>query len=197
MRARTGTIRSNCSTLLVNVGLRSGPRKIDQRPFNVFLTPHNSARPYQLRVSYRQLSYRQRRSGKRTGLSRAGWVVNELVRWETDTGSVVVEMDRSQPGFQSVTRKPGEIIVDVKKNFEDALKNVRDAAVSALDVFRDEVLNPDQVEIEFGVKLSVAAGAVIASTAAEGHLTVKLSWSRETAPTPAENTPTPTGTVPQ
>ena len=33
-------------------------------------------------------------------------------------------------------------------------------------------------EIEFGVKLNAAAGAVIAKTSAEGHLTVKLTWSR-------------------
>ena len=37
--------------------------------------------------------------------------------------------------------------------------------------------NSRQVEIEFGVKLSAEAGALIARTAADAHLTVKLTWS--------------------
>lgn len=105
-------------------------------------------------------------------------MANELVRWETDAGSVVVEVDSREPGFQSITRKPGEAIYDVHAKFEDALESVRAAAVSALKKFGDEVLAPDQVEIEFGIKLNVEAGAVIAKTSGEGHLTVKLAWSR-------------------
>jgi Trypsin-co-occurring domain 1 len=104
--------------------------------------------------------------------------VDELLRWKTDEGPVVVEIDASQPGFQSVSRNPGEIIHDVQGRFDDALESVRNAAVSALKKFRDESLNPDKVDIEFGIKFNAEAGAVIAKTSAEGHLIVKLSWSR-------------------
>ena len=104
--------------------------------------------------------------------------MNELVRWQTDDGGIVVEIDSSEPGFQSISRKPGEAIYDVQGRFDDALESVRDAAVSALKKFRDEILHPDSVEIEFGFKLNAEAGAVIAKTSAEGHLTIKLAWSR-------------------
>jgi hypothetical protein len=109
-----------------------------------------------------------------------GWGngVNELVRWKTADGAVIVEIDSREPGFQSISRSPGQIILDVKGSFDDALENVRNAAVSALKTFRDEVLDPDAVEIEFGVKFNAEAGAVIAKTSAEGHLLVKLSWSQ-------------------
>ena len=40
-----------------------------------------------------------------------------------------------------------------------------------------QTLSPDRIELEFGVKLAGAAGAIIAKTAAEGHFTVKLSWA--------------------
>ncbi|MFC9610962.1 CU044_2847 family protein [Streptomyces sp. NPDC056938] len=53
----------------------------------------------------------------------------------------------------------------------------RSAAESALRVFREGPLKPDGVEIEFGVKMSAEAGALIAKGTAEGHLVVKLSWS--------------------
>lgn len=46
-------------------------------------------------------------------------------------------------------------------------------------MFRDGSLRPDSVEIEFGVKLTAEAGALIAKSSVEGHLVVKLSWSPE------------------
>jgi hypothetical protein len=115
---------------------------------------------------------------------RSGWCpeagvdVSELVRWQTDDGGIVVEIDAREPGFQSVARGPGQIIHDAQGRFDDALESVRDGAVSALKKFRDEVLDPDGVEIQFGVRFNAEAGAVLAKTSAEGHLSVKLTWSR-------------------
>nr|WP_254552879.1 CU044_2847 family protein [Kitasatospora sp. MMS16-BH015] len=63
------------------------------------------------------------------------------------------------------------------ESFEQALDGARAAAESALAVFRGGVLAPDEVEIEFGVKLSAEAGALIARTAADAHLTVRLTWA--------------------
>lgn len=103
--------------------------------------------------------------------------MSELLRWETDGGTVVVEVDSRDPGFSPASRKPGQEIIDVRERFEGALDKVRSAAVSALRTFRDESLDPDEVSLEFGVKLNASAGAVIAKTAAEGHLMVRLVWS--------------------
>jgi hypothetical protein len=104
--------------------------------------------------------------------------LNELARWQGDDGGVIVEVDSSEAGFSSVSRRPGETIIDVQARFDDALDGVRDAVTSAFKKFRDEIHDVDGVEIEFGVKLNVEAGAVIARTSAEGHMVVKLSWSR-------------------
>jgi hypothetical protein len=106
-----------------------------------------------------------------------GAVVNELVRWQTEHGTVVVEIDDREPGFRSVARGNG-IVHDAAERFEDAFQNVRDAAESAMAALRGGKLNPDAVELEFGVKLNAAAGAVIAKTSVEGHLKVKLTWGR-------------------
>jgi hypothetical protein len=105
--------------------------------------------------------------------------VTELLRWQTDHGAVVVEVDERDAGFESIKRSPGQVINDVNQKFEDVLANVRDAAVPALKSFRDEALRPDEVEIEFGIKLNATAGAVIAKSSIEGHLVVKLKWTRE------------------
>ncbi len=99
----------------------------------------------------------------------------ELLRWRTDQGPVLVEIAPERPALRS----PDGVVRDAADTFEDALAGVRAAAVSALATFRDDALRPDQVTIEFGVKLSAEAGAVIAKTALEGHLLVKLAWTRE------------------
>ncbi|HEY8479970.1 MAG TPA: CU044_2847 family protein [Spirillospora sp.] len=108
--------------------------------------------------------------------------MNELVRWETENGTIIVECDDREPGFQSVSRT-GDLIHDAAGKFEDALSNVRHAAQTALGSLRGGDLKPDTVELEFGVKLNAAAGAVIAKTSVEGHLKVKMTWGQ---PRPGE-----------
>ncbi|MFD9075758.1 CU044_2847 family protein [Streptomyces lasiicapitis] len=105
--------------------------------------------------------------------------MRELMRWESEEGPVVVEVDSRDVGYKSVSRRDEDGVREVEGRFESALGNVRGAAMSALRTFRDHALDPDGIELEFGVKLSAAAGAVIAKTTAEGHLTVKLTWSKE------------------
>ncbi|MFD3310289.1 CU044_2847 family protein [Streptomyces sp. NPDC058694] len=99
-----------------------------------------------------------------------------LVEFKTDDGAViVVEGVEDESGSRLVARADGT--VQAARTFEGSLEGVRAAAESALRVFRDGSLKPDTVEIEFGVKLTAEAGALIAKSAVEGHLVVKLSWS--------------------
>ena len=93
-----------------------------------------------------------------------------------DGGHIVVEVDEDDPGVRRIGRDGA--VVQVRRRFEEALGDVRDAAAGALRVFRDGRLNPDEVEISFGVRLNAEAGAVISKTAIEGHLAVKLTWAR-------------------
>jgi hypothetical protein len=105
-----------------------------------------------------------------------GNAVTELVRWESERGPVIVEMDDTDPGFELVSRVD-DVMNDAKKRLEDAMGGVRGLAESALDALRQTSVTPDTVELEFGLKLNVAAGAVIARTAVEGQVKVKIIWS--------------------
>jgi hypothetical protein len=44
---------------------------------------------------------------------------------------------------------------------------------------------PSQIEVEFGLKLDAAAGAVVAQAGVEASLNVKLTWERKEARRPA------------
>ncbi|MFG2005782.1 CU044_2847 family protein [Spirillospora sp. NPDC048911] len=113
--------------------------------------------------------------------------MDELVRWQTDQGPVIVEVGAREPGFQSVSRPEHGFIVDAAERLEAALEHVRGAAEAALRTIRDGTLDPDMIELEFGVKLNASAGAVIAKTAGECHLKVKLTWGGPAGPGQAPN----------
>ncbi|MFE0251205.1 CU044_2847 family protein [Streptomyces sp. NPDC059010] len=104
------------------------------------------------------------------------------MEFETDGGArVVVEGVDDEHGARLVSRG-GDGPARAARTFESALDGVRAAAESALRVFRDGSLKPDTVELEFGVKLTAEAGAVIAKGTTEGHLVVKLSWAPDRSP---------------
>ncbi|MER7212619.1 CU044_2847 family protein [Streptosporangium sp. NPDC000239] len=105
--------------------------------------------------------------------------MTELVRFDIDgeEGSVLVELDPA-PGFERLSRRDGGL-AQAKVSFEGALAGVRDAASSALKQFQAMAVPPDEVELQFGVRLSAEAGAVIAKTGAEGHFEVRVKWQRE------------------
>lgn len=113
-----------------------------------------------------------------------------LVQFDTAGGPdgpahivVAVADDEVRGGSGLATRGDGGA-VQATRTFESSLESARAAAESALRVFRDGRLKPDAVEIEFGVKLTAEAGAVIAKSAVEGHLVVKLSWAPQPGPAP-------------
>ncbi|AYN41505.1 hypothetical protein D9753_24415 [Streptomyces dangxiongensis] len=119
-----------------------------------------------------------------------------LVEFTTEDGArVVVEDVVTRSGARLVSRGDGP--AQAARTFEGALEGVRAAASAALRVFRDGSLRPDAVEIEFGVRMSAEAGAVIAKGSTEGHLVVKLSWSPGQQPEPtAPAEPAPGRSVP-
>ncbi|MGH3688195.1 MAG: CU044_2847 family protein [Pseudonocardiaceae bacterium] len=101
--------------------------------------------------------------------------MREVVRFGLAEGStVLVEIDEDNLGIERVSRgRDG--VVEVSHRLTEALGSVRDAARESMEVL--QTLSPGRIELEFGVKLTGEAGAIIAKTAAEGHFTVTLTWT--------------------
>jgi hypothetical protein len=64
-------------------------------------------------------------------------------------------------------------------NFEDALNNIKPAATAIVQQFRNLKDRPDEVEIEFGLKMNVSTGIVITSGGIEANFKVNLRWKGE------------------
>jgi hypothetical protein len=91
-------------------------------------------------------------------------------------GSVVVEVD--EPESEGTIRAArGDTIVKAKETLEQALNNVLPFTKSIVEKLHSMGNKPDEIEISFGVKLSTAAGAVIASATAEANFGVTVHWS--------------------
>jgi Trypsin-co-occurring domain 1 len=91
-------------------------------------------------------------------------------------GSIIVEVD--EPEREGTVRAGrGDTIVKAKETLEEALNHVLPATKSIVEKLRSIGNKPDEIEINFGVKLSTVAGAVIASASAEANFDVTVRWT--------------------
>jgi hypothetical protein len=106
--------------------------------------------------------------------------VKRLIEFPLEDGtSMAVEVD--EPGTEGMVRaaRPGEITEKATQTFEAALERLKPAAAAIISQLRGVSDPPEQIGVEFGVKLSAGAGAVIASAGAEANYKVTLTWRRE------------------
>ncbi len=97
-----------------------------------------------------------------------------------DGGSVIVEVDEPLPeGVVKAATKPGEVVDKAKETLEDALDKIQPAAQSIIAKLRGLHDAPDEIGVEFGIKLSAQAGAFIASAGVEANYKVTLKWSNK------------------
>jgi NTP-dependent ternary system trypsin peptidase co-occuring protein len=105
--------------------------------------------------------------------------MTELVQFELEGGgaSLLVEVEEDEPGIERASRID-DLVIKGSQSLEAALEGIRSAANVTLAKLRNVAEAPDEVEVQFGVRLNAQAGAVIAKTEAEGHLQVRMAWKR-------------------
>src|SRR5690348_12288935 len=103
----------------------------------------------------------------------------QVVEYPLEEGGVIlVEVDVPQStGFERASRVSD--IVKATQTFDQALERVKPAAQKIIAKLRSLTEPPDEIVVEFGIKLGAKAGALIASADAEANYTVHLTWRRE------------------
>jgi hypothetical protein len=94
-----------------------------------------------------------------------------------DGGSIMVEMAEpvSPDGVLRAGRRD-QLADKASDTFEAALEKVKPAASSMIAKLRSLPDAPEEIEVEFGLKLSAEAGAIVASVSGEAHYKVTLKW---------------------
>jgi hypothetical protein len=103
-----------------------------------------------------------------------------LIEFDSADGTtVVVEMDEPEGEGMVRASRPGEIAEKARQTFEEAVARIKPAANAIVTQLRELATAPDEIDVEFGIKLSVKAGAIIASTDAEANFKVAMRWKRK------------------
>lgn len=88
---------------------------------------------------------------------------------------IIIEVEDVSDSYGTTkTGRIGEATEKAKKTFEQAIETIEPVAKSLMERLRS--LEPDEVEVSFGVKLTKQLSAVIASGGAEANFNVKLKW---------------------
>jgi hypothetical protein len=115
--------------------------------------------------------------------------MSNLIRFEIEGGGTVLVESAAELGIARASAA-SETIRNAAESFQAALSGVRAAAAATLREFTILTNQPDEITIEFGVRLDAQAGAIIARTGLEGHLRVSLMW-KKAPPTDQSGTPQP------
>lgn len=91
----------------------------------------------------------------------------------SDQRPLVFEEDAALGGQYPAGLGPLERQID----FYAALGTIRDVAGQLMESLTSLPRAPDNCELTFGIKLSAAAGAILAKAGAEANFEVKMTWA--------------------
>ncbi len=108
--------------------------------------------------------------------------MKKLVEYQLEkNGSIFIEVEETEAirGITRVARGEEAIPEKATTTFEEALDKVKPVAISIVQKFRELGDRPDEVQIEFGLKMNAKAGAIISSGGIEANFKVALKWVKE------------------
>ena len=107
--------------------------------------------------------------------------MKRLVEFPLEDGTsilVEVEGDEAEEGIVKASRG-SKTVIKAQRTFEEAMDKIKPAASVIIAKIRSLHDAPDEVEVEFGLKLSAEAGAYVASAGVEANYTVTIKWAKE------------------
>jgi hypothetical protein len=90
-----------------------------------------------------------------------------------DNQTILVEVDDPNIGNRPVARSAAD---RARESFETTIAQIRPGVEALMAQLRDLTAKPEQVSLEFGIKFTAGADALIAKTSVEGNVKVTLAW---------------------
>ena len=106
--------------------------------------------------------------------------MKKIIPFDLDGSPVYIEVDDTNENNTGMERvSSGEEKDDkIVNRFTDAIDKVKPAAEAVLKSFK-EMNTPDEIGLEFGIKLNAKFGAVFASVDSEATFKVTLKWDNK------------------
>jgi hypothetical protein len=109
--------------------------------------------------------------------------VKKLVEFRLENNTtILVEVDEPLDSYDTdnndIPRGVGasELAEKAQQTFETAISKIRPLAAAVIGKLRELQDSPEQVSVEFGIKLSAASGVVLASSAIEANFKISATW---------------------
>ena len=96
-----------------------------------------------------------------------------------DGSTITVETDEPPTAGAVRGSRASEVAEKAKETFEASLERIKPVAAGIIAKLRELGDRPEQVGVEFGIKLNAAAGVVLASSGVEANFKVTLTWKLE------------------
>lgn len=93
-------------------------------------------------------------------------------------GSILVEVDEAVQGPVTRGGRPAELVTKAGASLEQVLGQVGPTVREIVSQLRAAADWPDEVEVEFAIKLSSDANVIIARAGGEANFRIALRWSR-------------------
>ena len=106
--------------------------------------------------------------------------MTQLVRMDlADGGSVLVETASVDSGPVTRGGRAGDLITDAGATLDSALDQLGPVVKGVVTRLREAADWPDEVTVEFSIKLSADANVIIARTAGEANFKISMHWSSD------------------
>ena len=107
--------------------------------------------------------------------------MNQTVEFPLGSGGNIlierISSDIPVDDFQMAGDGIQKRVVKATETFEAAILKIKPAVSAIANTFQS--MSSDEIEIEFGLKLSAEADIIISSIATEVNFTVKLTWKKK------------------
>lgn len=109
--------------------------------------------------------------------------MKRLVEFQLEAGgSVFIEVETPTPEGMLPATPLSEVPQKAQQTFEAALDRVHTVAGAVLKTLHSLPESPDKIEVEFGIKMDAAAGAIVSTAGVEANFKIVLTWKKETPP---------------
>jgi hypothetical protein len=105
--------------------------------------------------------------------------MSRLVAFDVDDGgSILIEVDDPHSGPVTRGGARDEVIEKASASLEQVLGQLTPVLRGAVARLRDAAEAPDEVQLEFAIKISTDANLIIARTGGEANFRIALTWKR-------------------
>ena len=105
--------------------------------------------------------------------------MSQLVRMDlADGGSVLVEVEDAASEHVVRGGRAADLVTDAGDTLEHALDQLGPIVKGVVTRLREAADWPDEVTVEFSIKLSADANVIIARTAGEANFRISMRWSQ-------------------